>query len=71
MTISYATVTAGTLCRDCAHFAAFRGERDGWEAALGACRHWQGRVQHAESQPLRFGCGKWTPAVGLDALSGR
>ena len=67
MTISYATVTAGTLCRDCAHFAAFRGERDGWEAALGTCRHWHNRVQHAQSQPLRFGGGAWTPAVGHTA----
>jgi hypothetical protein len=65
-----AGITA-TICRDGAHFASFRGERDGWEARLGACRHWQGRIQPAESQPHRFGCGAWTPAVELKALSGR
>ena len=71
MPIRYATVTAGTICRDCAHFAAFRGERDGWEAVLGACRQWHDRIQHAESQPLRFGCGEWTLAVGSKTASCR
>ena len=71
MTMPPAMNTADRICREFAHFASFRGEQDGWEAALGACRDWQGRIQHAGSQPLRFGCGAWTPAIGPKAASGR
>lgn len=71
MTIPYATVIASMICQNGAHVASFRGARDGWEAVLGADRPWDGRIQHAESQPHRFECGAWTPAVGFKALSGR
>lgn len=67
-----AGITARPVCRDCAHFALSpRLERAGWETALGACRHWNDRVQHAQSQPLRFGGGGWTPAVDSKAASDR
>ena len=70
--MTHAAITTGTVCRDCAHFILSPGlERDGWEAALGTCRHWHDRVQPADSQPLLFGCGEWTPAVGPHAASGR
>jgi hypothetical protein len=41
-----------------------RLEQNGWEAALGACRRWNDRVQHTNSQPWRFGCGERTLAAG-------
>ena len=70
--MTHAGITTGMIYRDCAHFTRSPGpERDGWEATLGACRQWHDRLQHAQSQPLRFGCGEWTPAIGPKAASGR
>ena len=65
-------INTHTVCRDCAHFTVSPElERNAWEAYLGACHHWNQRIQHANSRPLHFGCGEWTPAACPGAAPGR